>query len=252
MSQTIWTRCGGRSNARRLRGHAWRVVEAQHRVATRKLVDTLEEQALLEELIDGVKPRAPAADRRLHWLLTTPFRYPPLRYGSRFGRRHERGIWYGSRAVPTALAEAAYYRLLFLDGSAAALTLQLELTIFSVAIDTSLGIDLTRPPFARHAGRISSPVDYGDSQALGSAMRADGVELFEFRSARCPASGSNLGLLSPKAFASRRPLQQETWTCHAARSQVDFIRRDLIGRRQALGFPRATFEIEGRLPAPAV
>src|SRR5206468_1269503 len=33
----------------------------------------------------------------------------------------ERGIWYGSLALPTASAEVAYYRLIFLDASAAEL-----------------------------------------------------------------------------------------------------------------------------------
>jgi len=84
MSSSIWTQCAGDSRLRSLDVDAWRVVEAQHQVSTRKLVDTAAEQSLLEELIDGVKP----PDRTggaLHYLLATPFRYPPLRHGSRFG-----------------------------------------------------------------------------------------------------------------------------------------------------------------------
>ena len=95
MSSSIWTRCAGDSEIRALRLSPWRVVEAQHQVSTRKLVDSADEQILLEELIERVKP----ADRtggRWHYLLATPFRYPPLRHGSRFGGRHEPGIWYGS------------------------------------------------------------------------------------------------------------------------------------------------------------
>src|SRR5207245_1032206 len=93
-------------------------VEAQHQVSTRKLVDTLEEQALLEELIDRAKP--PDSTRgRLHYLLSTPFRYPPLRHGSRFATRQERSLWYGSETRRTAFAEVAYYRLVFLEGTRA-------------------------------------------------------------------------------------------------------------------------------------
>ena len=51
MSSDIWTRCAGRSEIRPLSLRAWRVVESQHQVSTRKLVGTLEEQAMLEALI---------------------------------------------------------------------------------------------------------------------------------------------------------------------------------------------------------
>ena len=107
MSSSIWTRCAGDSEIRRLQLAAWRVVESQHQVSTRKLVDSNEEQALLEDLIDGVKPRD-ITGGKLHYLLSTPFRYPPLKHGSRFGHRHERGIWYGSTERRTAFAEVAY------------------------------------------------------------------------------------------------------------------------------------------------
>jgi hypothetical protein len=228
-------------------------VEAQHVASTRKLVDDLDEQGLLEELIEGVKPPMPAspAHRRLHWLLATPFRYPPLRHGSRFGVRHQRGIWYGSLEVPTALAEVAYYRLLFLDGTAAELTLHVELTVFSARYDSAIGVDLTREPFARYRGRISSPTDYRTSQALGNAMREDGVEAFLYRSARALGGGTNLGIFSPDALVSRRPARQETWVCHATREGVDFIRADLAASRTTVGFPRAHFEVDGALPSPA-
>src|SRR6185436_5312824 len=116
MSFSIWTRCAGGSELRTLRLSPWRVVEAQHQVSTRKLVDSTEEQILLEELIDSVKP-PDITSGRLHYLLFTPFRYPPLPHGSRFGGRHERGIWYGSLELRSAFAEVAYYRLLFIEGS---------------------------------------------------------------------------------------------------------------------------------------
>ena len=87
MSSSIWTQCGGKSNHRQTRLEPYRVVEAQHINSTRKLVDTDDEQELLEALIDGAKRPAPvgASFVGLHYLLSTPFRYPPLKYGSRFG-----------------------------------------------------------------------------------------------------------------------------------------------------------------------
>ena len=54
MSPSISTLFAEKASAviRRLGGKAWRVVEAQHVVSTRKLVDSAEEQEILESLID--------------------------------------------------------------------------------------------------------------------------------------------------------------------------------------------------------
>ena len=118
MSSSIWTQCAGASEIRALRLMPWRAVEGQHEVSTRKLVANAQEQALLEELIDRAKP--PDLTRgRLHYLLATPFRYPPLRWGSRFGTRQEQGIWYGSETRDAMFAEVAYYRFVFLEGTRA-------------------------------------------------------------------------------------------------------------------------------------
>jgi hypothetical protein len=172
----IWIQCAGDSNTRELRLDPWRVVESQHQISTRKLVDSDAEQQLLEQLIDAAKP--PERTRgRLHYLLFTPFRYPPLRYGSRFGARHEPGIWYGSEMLRTAFAEVAYYRLLFLEGTAADLgLLQTELTAFRASVRTQRGIDLTAEPFAEFESVLASPVSYAETQALGAAMRECGSD----------------------------------------------------------------------------
>jgi RES domain len=231
------------------------VVEAQHVVSTRKLVDTLEEHELLEELIERQKPPAPVDKdfAGLHHLLATPFRYPPLRYGSRFGQRHERGIWYGSLSVPTALAEVAYYRLVFLDGTTANIAPIAELTAFNAGFSSESAVDLTRAPFDRYMQQISSPTHYATAQELGTAMRGDGVELFHYRSARDRDGGTNLGLFTPRAFSGKRPGRElATWVCYATRLRVDFLRKNLISRREKLSFPRTDFEVGGVLPAPAL
>ena len=74
MSRSIWMRCEGSSRLRLLELDAWRVVESQHIVSTRKLVDSDEEQTVLEDLIEKVKPPAPVGDSftGLHYLLMTP------------------------------------------------------------------------------------------------------------------------------------------------------------------------------------
>ena len=43
MSSSIWMQCGGDSNLAGLEREPWRVVEAQHQVSTRKLVDSDDE-----------------------------------------------------------------------------------------------------------------------------------------------------------------------------------------------------------------
>lgn len=53
----------------------WRCVEAQHVVSTLQLVDTLEEQHLLEDILEDTKPLVPPECEGLHYLYMTPFRY---------------------------------------------------------------------------------------------------------------------------------------------------------------------------------
>ena len=252
MSSNIWTQCAGDSELRALRLSPWRVVEAQHQVSTRKLVDSVDEQILLEELIDSVKP-ADHTHGRGHYLLTTPFRYPPLAHGSRFGGRHEHGIWYGSESRRTAFAEVAYYRFVFLAGTRADLgVVTTQLTAFTVRVRSTHGIDLVSAPFGEHRKTISSPSRYEASQALGAAMRAAGVELFRYASARdIVGDGVNVGAFAPSVFGNAKPRGFETWHCTATRETVELTKRDYFGR-SAFTFPRGDFLVAGALPAPAV
>ena len=250
MSSSIWTRCAGASEIRSLHATPWRVVEAQHQVSTRKLVDSAEEQALLEELIDRVKP-PDLTGGRLHYLLFTPFRYPPLPHGSRFGTRHESGIWYGSVDRRTAFAEVAYYRFLFLDGTHASLgTVTTPLTAFTTRVRTARGIDLVAPPFDEFRRTISSPNSYASSQALGTAMRDAGVEAFRYISARDTEGGINVAAFVATVFGNAKPKLLETWHCSASRERVEVTQRDYF-KRERFAFPRSQFLVKGELPAPA-
>jgi hypothetical protein len=251
MSSSIWTQCAGDSRVAPLSLAAWRAVEAQHLVSTRKLVDSTDEQEMLESMIERVKPPA-ITHGRLHYLLSTPFRYPPLRNGSRFGTRRERGIWYGAMDRRTAFAEVAYYRMVFLEGTRARLgTVETPLTVFSAQLRTRRGIDLTTPPFDALRRTISSPTSYVSSQALGRSMRAANVEVFRYYSARDSEDGVNVGVLSPAAFGSAKPKRFETWHCAATRERVDFAQRDYF-KRETFAFPREQFLVNRELPAPAL
>jgi hypothetical protein len=246
--------CGGKRNLRPYQGTIWRVVEGQHRNATRRLVDSDAEQELLESLIDRVKPAPPAGQEfeGLHYLLLTPFRHPPLTHGSRFGTRAERSLFYGSEALETAMAETAYYRLVFLEGTAAALSpLTVELSAFLADVRTGAAVDLTRPPFDAHHRALASRTRYEATQRLGAEMRADGVELVRYPSARDVDGAPNVALFTPRALARKEPRARfETWRCVATREKVEMQKLDWFDRRR-LSFPRAQFEVGGALPAPA-
>jgi hypothetical protein len=251
MSFSIWTRCAGDFEIRALRVSPWRVVEAQHQFSTRKLVDSTEEQILLEEMIDTVKP-PDVTNGRLHYLLFTPFRYPPLPHGSRFGGRHERGIWYGSMELRSAFAEVSYYRLLFLEGTHATLgTVTTALTAFKASVRTMRGIDLTSAPFDAYRAKVSSPVSYESSQILGTEMRSAGVEAFRYSSARDTEDGVNVGVISPSAFGKSKPKAFETWYCAASHERVDLTRGDYMARR-SFSYLRTQFLVNGVLPSPAI
>ena len=202
-------------------------------------------------MIERVK-QPDRTEGKLHYLLFTPFRYPPLPHGSRFGGRRERGIWYGSLEQRGAFAEVAYYRLLFLEGTKAELgTVETALTAFTASVRTTRGIDLTAPPFDAHRRAIASPTSYSSSQALGTAMRAAGVEAFKYHSARDAEGGTNVGVFAPSAFGSAKPKAFETWYCFASRERVEVAPSGYV-RRDTYAFPRTQFLVRGELPSPAL
>jgi hypothetical protein len=256
MSSSIWTRCGGSSRVRPLAAKPWRVLESQQRISTRQLVDSDAEHELLEALIEARKPPLPRTKEYagLDFLLSSAFRYPPLKHGSRFGTRAERSIWYASDELRTALAETAYYRLLLFTGTTARLAPhRTDFSAVRVAVKTARGVDLTLKPFDAHASAISSKSRYGESQQLGATMRAAGVEAFRYRSARDPGSGSNVALFTPAAFASKKPLRPpETWHCTVtAAFDVSFIKQE-VGTLRREEFALSVFLVAGELPRPAL
>src|SRR5256885_1253375 len=252
MSQTIWTRGAGSSEVRPLGGRFHRVVEAQFRNSTRKLCESDQEQEILEKLIDErAKAPVPAGFEGLHYLLYTPFRHPPLRNGSRFGTREERGILYGAKKLPAALAEVAYYRFVFLDGTAAVLgDVATEHTAFRFGIDARRGADLTADPFREYEAQISSKTSYEASQRLGTQMRADGVDAALYVSARAAGRQINVAVLE-NVFAPRNPIEERALRCTANRLRVEIRGRELLGPDERWSFERGSFEVAGRLPSPA-
>lgn len=213
MSSAIWTPTALSSEARPYGGKAWRLVEAQHRVSTLRLVDTLAEQALLETVLEETKPPMPPECAGLDYLLYTPFRYRPYPYGSRFRRAGlTPGVWYGSERVETALAEMVFYRFLFFaDSPTTPFPDQAaEYTGFSAKVGGQ-SVDLTAPPMNRDGALWMHLTDYAACQTLADAARAADISVIRYLSVRDAKAGANLAILTCRAFAKPTPIDRQTW-----------------------------------------
>jgi hypothetical protein len=186
-------------------------VEAQHVASTLRLVDSLEEQRVLEEILDATKPPVPPAARNLHFLLFTPFRYSAP-YASRFRAATDPGVFYGAELIRTACAELGYWRWRFLQDSKGLAQLgPAAQTLFEVGTHTAT-VDLERPPFAREAARWKHPVDYSATQEFGRVARQAGVGLVRYASVRDPSGGRCGAVLRADAFSPPHPVSPtQTW-----------------------------------------
>jgi hypothetical protein len=216
---------------------AWRAVEAQHVVATMRLVDSLQEQAVLEQLLEsskpawpvapsgaaGAHPAAPGAVPAGHYLLTTPFRYRP-RHGSRFRRAGSPGLWYGAASVRTACAEVAYWRWRFLQDSSGLRQSELltEHTLFAAQV-RGPALDLEAPPWAQARARWTHALDYSATQALGEALRArPAVAWLRYASVRDPG-GRCCAVFRPQALSGPDLASQQTWHCRTTATGVRML-----------------------------
>jgi RES domain len=241
MSSTIWTREELLASSLTVETVAWRAVEAQHRVSTMKLVDSLTEQAALERLLEETKPPVPADGAGLHYLLFSPFRYARGNpHASRFRRAHAfDGVFYASAAPETAISEIVFYRFLFfaespdtpLPGNAA------EYTVFAVQLRADPALDLTRPPMSDHLSIWTKPDDYAPCQALADDARKENVQAICYPSVRDLRHRLNYAVLTPRAFAQQAPISQQSWRillrgesalakCEAPNTGVTFLKKD--------------------------
>jgi hypothetical protein len=209
-------------NAIRQNLDIWRAVEAQHRVSTMVLVDTLDEQTLLEQLLEESKPALQEHHKPLHWLLFTPFRYPPLPSGSRFRGPADPGVFYGADARRTACAELGYWRWrLLMDSPELDHIEPLPQTLFQTPVRGAT-IDLREPPFSDQSDRWLDPDDYSACQELARRARAEDVEIIRYHSVRDPEGGACAALLSHRAFAKKTPSHSETWILSVSKQFVSW------------------------------
>lgn len=222
----------------------YRIVESQYFIATRKLVDSDEEQRVLEDIIDHSKPEIIKENSRgaLHYLLYTPFRYPPLKSGGRFHTRIEQSIFYGAQELETSMAEVAYGRLLFAHHSDAKLDpMEVGYTHFVVDVKSDKALFLTTAPFNVDQNKISDPYSNAYSQSLGTAMRNADAHIFTYTSARRP-NGINVGLFSVEAFSCNQPIAGKDghWSVYVSATSIEFKRASFSKK----GIETHVFEIK--------
>jgi len=233
------------------REEVWRVVESQEDAATLKVVDDLTEQLLLEQMLDEVKPQYRRGTEGMHYLLKTAFRYPPLKWGSRFGTRSMPSYFYASEAKTTALSECAYYRFLFLSHMKTPYSdpIRSEYTVFNVLVASDTCLDLTHKHFKSAHPELTSPSSYAYSQEVGNwvyqqnTQKAGSIDLIRFVSARVNATehpsstetknkiktknhGINIAVANPSAIRSPKPRKQERWLCLTKADSVSFSSRE--------------------------
>ena len=227
MSSNIWTPDALSSEATSANGSCWRVVESQHHVSTAKLTDTAEEQNRLEDLIEGSKPPIPEECRELHYLLFTPFRYgAAYPNGSRFRRPGmSLGVFYASVRPETAIAEMAFYRLLFFAESPATPWPGNpgEYSVFSAEYATGRAIDLTGAPLNRQKDIWTHKTDYSGCQSLADAARTANLDLIKYESVRCPNRGTNLAILCCRVFTKPEIGDRQTWHIQLSSSGARLI-----------------------------
>jgi hypothetical protein len=181
----------------------------------------------------------------------TPFRYPPLRYGSRFGSTWERGIFYGSCELKTAFAETAVYFWLFQQGPKTLgplAQIRDQRTAFSVKLISQKALDLHREEFVPALDNIQRPDSWEYTQQLGKQLRELGTEFIIYPSSRL-AGGKNIAVFSPLAFAEKDPSQQQLWHVRFTTDACVFVR---AGISDGLEFQRKDFSVDGRIPHPSL
>ena len=194
-------------------GRVWRLVEAQHVVATLRLVDSLEEQAILENILERDKPPVPDDCAHLHYLMTAPFRYGLYPEDSRFRRKGQTpGVFYAAEEAVTAAMETVWYRLRFFAAAPEAKlpTGAADYTGFAVDVAAE-AVDLMDGPLVTEREKWTDPTDYSACLELADAARATGAGAIRYQSVRDPDRRANLAVLECAAFAKPKPVARETW-----------------------------------------
>lgn len=218
----------------RFDGAVERIVERQEDSATTRITHDLVEQQMLEEMLEGNKPGS--LNKAIDYLLGTPFRYPPLNYGSRFGTTRDRWIFYGCLDSETCLRECGYYRfkLLFDMVEPPPKPVGCEHTMFTVDLAAQRSVDLCAPTYAALRDGLVSVESYALTHRIGQQARDASAQMLVSYSAR--GAGKNAAVFDDAVFASG-PRNQRLWM-----SQVRADRVMFRGRQGFFTFPVGDYQ----------
>jgi hypothetical protein len=232
----------------RYQGSVCRLVETQEFAATTSLVDDLEEQAILEKILDAYKPNYAKSSQDRHYLISTPFRYPPLAHGSRFGHLHQPSFFYASESVNTCLAEAAFYRFFLISATQVPYpkVIQSQHCLFFVRVLGKKCLDLCQLSDNPVEDKVSDPLSHSFSQQLGQSARQLSVDIIRYYSARSQDPGVNVAIDNHTVIQSKSPENMLETIC-----QLDpnlGILRFSQPRSFPISFSREQFLVDGVFP----
>ena len=206
-----------------LESDVWRAVDTLDAVATLRLVDTLDELLVLEQILADSLPPLPPDTAHLHPLLSTPFRFNAP-HPSRFRPGQAPGIWYGADSPEAACAEVGYWRWRFLLDSEGLQQCELVTThaLFHAVVSGHC-LNLDSPPWSDLAAQWSHPTDSRACHtlaALGLAA-AQPVQWIRYPSARSPGAYC-AAVFDPQALTVVEPHAQETWAIKVSPQRILF------------------------------
>ena len=206
-----------------LESDVWRAVDSLDAVATLRLVDTLDELRVLEQILADSLPPLPPDTAHLHPLLSTPFRYTSP-HPSRFRTALAPGIWYGADSPEVACAEVGYWRWRFLMDSQGLHDGALVGThaLFHAEVAGHC-LNLDSPPWSGLAAQWSHPTDIRACHALATLAQASEkpVQWIRYPSARSP-DGHCAAVFDPRALTVVAPHAQETWVIKVSAQRLVF------------------------------
>ena len=228
----------------------WRMVETQETAATLNVVDSMEEQSLLEDLLDQIKPPCRDGTQGMHFLFKTAFRYPPLKHGSRFGNRSMPSFFYASESIKTVLAETAYYRFVFLNDMQTPYDnpIDSEHSLFNASIKTNKCLDLCAKKYITIQDRLLDTQNYTYCHAVGQwAVSQKAAEVIRYYSAR-HSGHTNVAIAEPNSIISKTPNSLQSWLCRTTNDKISFSNRET---NSPISFTIQNFMYNGKLPRPA-
>jgi len=208
----LWKPAWFPTGVRNKTANLWRGVEAQHVVATMRLVDDSAQQRVLEELLETSKPRLPPGAAGRHYLVFTPFRYRSP-FPSRFRGAHDPGVWYGAEELGTACGEVAYWKWRFLMDSDALResALHTEHTFFRARVRGRCA-DLTAAPWKAATSAWTHKADFSQCRAFADEARGHDVAWIRYHAVRV-RDGTCGAVLEPAALSLAELFEQQTWAC---------------------------------------